>query len=327
MKVFLTGASGFVGSHVLDSLRAGHHEVSILLRRTSDTRFVSRHVSGVTVHFGSLDDLSVLRKAMSGVEAVIHCAGKTKALHSSEFYRINQAGTRNMVMAANACRESLRHLIYISSQAVSGPGVLTCPAEETGDPRPVSVYGHSKRLGEIEIGRHCRVPWTILRPAAVYGPRDTEFLPVFKKVKQRVMPLLSGAKRSLNMVYGPDVAAAVLSTLMNERAAGGTYHVAAEPPCTDEEFMQEIATQMRCRPLRLPIPRSALYLACVIQEFLSRASGRPNVLSRQKLPELLAPGWVCSTDRIRQDLGFTALTSLKEGVGRTLEWYQRKGWV
>ena len=327
MKVFLAGASGFVGSHVLDSLCAGHHEVSILLQRTSNTRFISRHVPGVTVRYGSLDDFPVLTQAMSGIEAVIHCAGKTKALHSSEFYRVNQAGTLNVVMAANACRESVRHLVYISSLAVSGPGVLGSPAEETGEPRPVSVYGQSKRLGEVEVRHHCRVPWTILRPAAVYGPRDTEFLALFQKVKWRLMPVISGAKRALNMVYGPDVAAAVLCSLMHERGRGGTYHVAAEPPCTDEEFMEEIAARLRRRPLRLPIPRSVLYLACVMQEILSRATGRPNLLSRQKLPELLAAGWVCSTDRIQQDLGFTAPTSLKEGVGLTVEWYRREGWL
>jgi len=327
MKVFLTGASGFVGSHVLEALLADRHEVSILLQRTSNTRFISRHLAAVTVHFGSLDDVPLLAKAMGGVEAVIHCAGKTKALHSSEFYRVNRAGTRNVVLAANACRESLRRLVYVSSQAVSGPGSLNRPAEETGDPHPVSVYGRSKWLGETEVRLHCRVPWTILRPAAVYGPRDTEFLPVFRKVKQRLMPLLSGARRPLHMVYGPDVAAAILCSLLQERGAGEAYHVAAEPPCTDEAFMEEIAAQLQIRPMRLRIPRSSLYLATVIQEILSRVTGRPNMLSRQKLPELLAPGWVCSTEKIRRDLGFTAPTSLREGVGRTLDWYRREGWL
>ncbi len=327
MKVFLTGASGFVGSHVLDALLFGHHEVSILLQRTSNTRFIFRHLAAVTVHIGSLDDVPLLAKAMSGVEAVIHCAGKTKALHSSEFYQVNRAGTRNVVMAANACGQSLRRLVHISSQAVSGPGDLSHPVEETGDPHPVSVYGRSKWLGETEVRLHCRVPWTILRPAAVYGPRDTEFLPIFQKVKQRLMPLPSGAKRSLNMIYGPDVAASVLCSMLHERGGGETYHVAGEPPCTDEEFMQEIAAQLQVRPMRLRIPRAGLYLASVIQEILSRATGRPNMLSRQKLPELLAPGWVCSTAGIRRDLGFEATTSLKEGVGRTIEWYRGEGWL
>jgi nucleoside-diphosphate-sugar epimerase len=327
MKIFLTGASGFVGSHVLDALLAGRHEVSILLQRTSNTRFISRHLPAVTVHYGSLDNVPLLTEAMTGVEAVIHCAGKTKALHSSDFYRVNQAGTRHVVTAANSCRESVRHLVYISSLAVSGPGVPGCPAEETGEQRPVSVYGRSKLLAEEEIRHHCRASWTILRPAAVYGPRDTELLAIFQKVKQRLMPLVSGARRSVHLVYAPDVAAAVLCSLLQERGVGGTYHVAADPPCTDEELMEEIAAQLGCRPLRLRIPRQGLYLAAAIQEILSLATGRPNMLSRQKLPELLAPGWVCSTEKIRKELGFSAPTSLKEGVSRTLEWYRGEGWL
>ena len=91
--------------------------------------------------------------------------------------------------------------------------------------------------------------------------------------------------------------------------------------------MQEIAAQLQCLPVRFRIPRSGLYLACVTQEIVSRMTGRPNILSRQKLPELLAPGWVCSTDRIRNDLGFTAPTSLREGITQTLDWYRREGWV
>jgi nucleoside-diphosphate-sugar epimerase len=327
MKVFLTGASGFVGSHVLDALIAGRHEVSILLRRTSNTAYISCHLPAVRVHYGSLGDIGVLKTALSGMETVVHCAGKIKALRPSDFYRVNQAGTRNVVMAANACRDSVRHLVYISSLAVSGPGTPGCLAEETAEPRPVSVYGRSKRLGEDEVRRHCSVPWTILRPSAVYGPRDTEFLPVFKKVKQRLMPLVSGAKRPLSMIYGPDLGSAVLCCLPQERSQGRIYHVASVPPCTDEEFMEEIASYLKVRPVRLRIPRAGLTLAAVIQEFLSRATGRPNILNRQKLPELLAPGWVCTTQRMRTDLGFAAPTSLREGVGLTIEWYRREGWL
>lgn len=327
MRIFLTGASGFVGSHVLDSLLDADHEVSILLRRTSHTRFISRHLAQVSVSYGSLGDPEVLKTAMTGCEAVVHCAGLIKALDASEFFRVNQSGTRRVVLAANASRESVRHLIYISSLAVSGPGVPGRPAEEDTQPRPVTVYGESKRLGEIEIRQGSRVPWTILRPAAVYGPRDEEFLPVFQNIKRRFMPLLSGAERCLNMIYGPDVAAAVLCSLAADQAAGKTYHLAGQPPCTDEEFMEEIAAQLQVRPVRLRIPRTGLYLAAAIQEILSRATGQPHMLSRQKLPELLASGWVCSTEKISKDLGFTAPTSLREGVSRTLEWYRREGWL
>jgi len=327
MRIFLTGASGFVGSHVLDSLLDAGHEVAVLLRRTSNTRFISRHLAQVSVHYGSLGDQKVLKTAMTGCDAAVHCAGLIKALDATEFFRVNQSGTRCVVLAANASRDSLRHLIYISSLAVSGPGVPGRPAEEDPEPRPVTVYGESKRLGEIEIRQGSRVPWTILRPAAVYGPRDQEFLPVFQNIKRRFMPLLSGAKRRLNMIYGPDVAAAVLCSLAADQAAGKTYHLAAQPPCTDEEFMEEIARSLDVRPFRVRIPRAGLYLACAIQEFKSTLTGRPSLLCRQKMPELLAPGWVCDTDKILRELGFAAPTSLKEGVARTAKWYQREGWL
>jgi nucleoside-diphosphate-sugar epimerase len=327
MNVFLTGANGFLGSHVLDLLRAGGHRVSILLRPGSDAGFIARHLPQLTVHTGGMDDRHSLATALTGAEVVIHCAGKTKALRASGFYRANHAGTRNLVGAVNARRDSVRHLIHISSQAVSGPGSEVRPVEETDTPRPVTVYGHSKLLGETSVRRHCRVPWSVLRPAAVYGPRDRAFLAVFRTLKRRVMPLTAGARRPVNLVYGPDVAAAALCCMLQAPAMGKVYHVAAEPPSSDEELMQEIAAQLGLRPLRLPIPRFGLYLACLSQDLISRATGRPNMLSRWKLPELLAPGWVCSTQRIRRDLGFTAPTSLARGVTRTLDWYRRKGWI
>jgi nucleoside-diphosphate-sugar epimerase len=140
------------------------------------------------------------------------------------------------------------------------------------------------------------------------------------------MPL-AGHRRAVNLVYGPDVAAAALLCAKQPQAMGNIYHVAAEPACSDLELMQEIAAQLGLRPLRLRIPRWGLYLSALTQEMRSRLTGRAHILSRQKLPELLAPGWVCSTARIRKDLGFTAPTALPEGVARALAWYRRKGWL
>jgi nucleoside-diphosphate-sugar epimerase len=327
MNILLTGANGFVGSHLLDRLRASHHNVSVLLQPTSNTRFIARHLPDITVHYGSVGDLPSLYKAMETVEAVIHCAGKTKALRPSEFYRINHDGTRNVVKAANDRHRSLRHLMVISSQAVSGPGSLQRPARESDTPHPVSVYGHSKLQGENEVRRHSRVPWTVLRPAAVYGPRDRDFLNVFIAVKRRIMPILGGGARPISLIYGPDVAAAAMACLACNRAVGRIYHVAAEPPCTDEELMREIAAQLQVRAVRIRIPRAALYLSCLLQELQSRLSGRAAILSFQKMPELLAPGWACSTARIREDLDYTAPTQLSAGVAQTLSWYHRKGWM
>jgi nucleoside-diphosphate-sugar epimerase len=327
MNVLLTGANGFVGSHILDELRETGLEVSILLRRTSATRFIERHVNdGITVHYGSLDDTAALAHAMEDAEAVVHCAGKTKALGEHEYNDVNKVGTQNIVRAA-AQNGKLRHFVFVSSLAVSGPGTPTQPARETDPPNPVTVYGKSKLAGEEAVTSQCPAPWTILRPAAVYGPRDRDFLPLFRAARRGIVPLPGGGRQVLSFVYGRDVAAAVNRCLGREEAFGKIYNIAAEPPCAATEFAQTLARAMGTRARTVSIPGPVLYIACVGQEWMSRWRRRTHALSRQKWAELRAPGWVCATDRIRQDLGFTAPTPLADGVTRTAAWYKRQGWL
>jgi len=327
MRALLTGGNGFVGSHILDILRASGYEVALLLRRTSNTDFISSHLSELRIHYGSLADTRSLEEAVRGARIVIHCAGKTKALYPSEFDVVNRDGTRNLVSAANNCRDTLRQLLLISSLAAGGPGVPDRPAREGDPPRPLSAYGRSKLAGEQEVTRRSEVPWTILRPAAVYGPRDGDFLSLFRTVQKRIMPMLDKGEKRFSLVHVSDLAEAVLRCLSRENALGKIYNIAAEPPCSTAELLGEIAAQMDVRPLRLPIPFPVLYAVCLARGLASRITRRPDILSRDKLAELRAPGWVCSTERIRSDLGFVAATTLREGVGRTLEWYRRQGWL
>ena len=327
MKVCLTGGNGFVGSHILDGLQKAGMKSVLLLRRTGDTRFIAHHLDHVEISYGSLGDLDALTTALHGAEAVIHCAGKTKVIRQSEYEKVNDAGTRHIVAAANTHADSIRHFIHISSLAVSGPGTITQPARENAPPQPVSAYGRSKLASETAVRKNCRMAWTILRPAAVYGPRDRDFFNVFKAVKLHLMPLFDSGHQPLSLAFAPDVAAAVLACLGREKACGKIYHVAATPPCSNEELLQEIATQMGVRPLRVILPRAVLCPLGGLQEVLARLSGRPGILSRDKVREIQAPGWVCATERIEKDLGFSAPTPLDKGVARTLEWYRRQGWL
>jgi nucleoside-diphosphate-sugar epimerase len=327
MKVCLTGGNGFVGSHILDGLQKAGMKSVVLLRRTGDTRFIARHLDHVDICYGSLGDLDALTTALHGAEAVVHCAGKTKVTRNSEYDEINDAGTQHIVAAVNSHARSIRHFIHISSLAVSGPGTMTQPARESAPPQPVSAYGRSKLAGETAVRKNCRVAWTILRPAAVYGPRDRDFLNVFKAVKLRLMPLFDGGHQPLSLAFAPDVATAVLACLGREKAYGKIYHVAATLPCSNQELLQEIAAQMVVRPWRVTLPRAVLYPLGGLQEVLARLTGRPSILSRDKVREILAPGWVCATEKIEDDLGFSAPTPLYQGVAQTLDWYRRQRWL
>jgi len=153
LKVLLTGASGFVGSHILDALRARDLPVVLLLRPTSDKQFISEHLPNIEVRTGSINDAESLNAALWDITHVIHCAGCTKARKNAEFYIINQLGTRNVVAAANARGEQVQRLLHISSLAVSGPATPVKPACESNPPNPLSAYGKSKRLAEDEVVR------------------------------------------------------------------------------------------------------------------------------------------------------------------------------
>jgi nucleoside-diphosphate-sugar epimerase len=327
MKVLLTGANGFVGSHILDQLCAAGHPVRLLLRKTGRTQFIAGRLPGAEVRYGSLADPGAVQEAVRGADCVIHCAGKTKAVRAAEYDAVNLEGTRNVVRAVNAEKGAVKHLVHISSLAANHPAGADAPALETDAPRPVSEYGRSKLRAEELVRESCEAPFTILRPSAVYGPRDADFLPVFRAVKRHVIPLIGGGRMPLSLVYVGDVASAALRCLGNPRAYRKTYHVASPAPCATRDFLREIAAVMNVRAVPVFIPFALLYPVALGRELLARVTGRPNILSRQKLREMKAPGWVCSTELIRRDLQFTAGVSLREGISRTITWYEQNGWL
>ncbi|MFW6188882.1 MAG: NAD-dependent epimerase/dehydratase family protein [Planctomycetota bacterium] len=327
MRVLITGGNGFVGSHLLEGLLKHGHRLTVLLRETSDTRFIEHRLPEVRVEYGELREPQSLHRPLKGAEAVVHCAAKTKAVQRRDYYAVNETGTANMVAACNEAAPGLRHFVLISSLAVSGPGTLDEPAREDDEPRPVTDYGRSKLLAERCVRRDCRAPWTVLRPAAVYGPRDRDFFLAFKGVRGGLVPLLGGGGKALSLVFVADVVGGVLAALGREDAFGGTYHLAHPEPVTQEQFLGTIARQMGVRPLYLPLPTPMLYVVCLSSELRARLTRSPSILNLQKVPEYTAGGWVCSTERARRELGFVARVPVEEGVARTLRWYRSQGWL
>jgi len=327
VRVLLTGANGFIGSHILQELVRDGFEAAVLLRTTSDTRFIEGELSRVRVHYGELMSRASLREAVQDAEVLIHCAGKTRALRPSDYYAVNDVGTRNLVAACNRHGRALKQLVVVSSLAASGPGTLGSPATEQGRPRPVSAYGRSKLLGERRVRARCRVPYTILRPAAVYGPRDRDFHLAFQTVRRGVAPLVNGGRQRFSLVYVGDVVQGVMSVLGRPEAYGKTYHLAHPRPWSQREFLLLAARMMHIRPVSFFLPQVALYPVYLGQELVARLTCRPSIMNLQRLPEYGVPGWVCSTERAARELGFVAATPLPIGLRRTLDWYMQKGWL
>jgi len=327
MKVLLTGANGFVGSHVLDRLIQQQISVVALLRPTSDRALIAEQLRRVQVRMGGMDQPASLDAALEGITHVIHCAGATKALDSAGFYAVNQLGTRQLVEAVNRRGSQIQRFVHISSLAAAGPATADHPKHESDEPQPVSDYGRSKLAAEQEVVKGCKVDWTILRPPAVYGPRDREFLRLFKAAKCHVLPRFGGGRQQLSLVFVSDLAAAVVSALMHPNASREIFHAGSPERVTAEELARCVAAELDCWTLPLPLPNVILWLACQWAQLVSGITGRANVLSAQKFAELKAPGWVCDVSKLKGELGYDCRTSLREGIGKTRNWYREQGWL
>ena len=263
---------------------------------------------------------------MTGITHVIHCAGATRASRVSGFYDVNQGGTRNVVAAVNGQEGRVQRFVHISSLAAAGPAVRETPAREDDPPHPVSEYGRSKLAGELEVRNHCRAEYVILRPSAVYGPRDGEFLRLFKAVRNHLLPKPSGAQ-ALSLVFVKDLAETVVTCILHPAAAGKTYFVASREVVTARSMGEDIAAQMKVWTVPLPLPTALLWPICLAQEVMSRLTGKPSVVSLQKFAELRAPGWVCDPSRLERETGYACATTLKPGVAAALAWYRQQHWL
>jgi nucleoside-diphosphate-sugar epimerase len=298
---------------------------ALLLRPESSRRFIAPQLSGIELRTGSIDDPGSLQRAMADITHVIHCAGATRASRIAGFYEVNQAGTRTVVNAVNQ-QGRIQRLVHISSLAAAGPAQPENPAREQDPPRPVSEYGKSKLAGELEVRDHCRAEHVILRPSAVYGPRDAEFLRLFQAAKCHLLAKLGGGQ-ALSLVFVRDLAEAVVTCLDHPAAAGKTYFVAGREVVTARRMAEEVAAQMNVWTLPLPVPLALVWLMCLAQEIRTRLTGKPNVLSIQKFAELRAPGWVCDPTLLERDTGCVCPTTLKTGVAETLSWYREQHWL
>jgi len=299
----------------------------VLLRKSSNRRFIESHLQQVEFCEGAIGEPASLARAMDGVTHVIHSAGATRASRDAEFYEINQDGTRNVVEAANLHRGKISRFIHISSLAASHPAPAAAPAREEDASAPVSEYGKSKLGAEKAVLQECRVPFTILRPPAVYGPRDDGFLTLFLTVRRHFVPRFTGGIESLSMIFAKDLAEGTVSCLTHPAAEGRIYFIAPLQAVTVHGFCREIARQLNVWTLPLWLPVPVLWPVCVVTELVCRLMGKASLLNRQKYGELRVPGWVCDATRLRNEIGFVASTPLSDGIQQTIAWYRGSGWL
>ncbi|MGB6362848.1 MAG: NAD(P)-dependent oxidoreductase [Thermoanaerobaculia bacterium] len=322
MRVLVTGGTGFIGAHLVETLVDRGDEVTALVRSPHKaTRLVEL---GVRTVRGDLEDLPALEQACEGQDVVYHLAGLVRARNQAEFLRINQGGTRNLLVAAQ--RQGSPRFIQLSSMAAGGPSAPGRPHTGEETPRPISAYGRSKLAGERVVSEG-ELPWTILRPPLVYGPGDTEILRAFKAAALLgLAPTLGSGEQELSALFAPDLADALVAAGSGE-TEGKTYPVCHPEIFTSREMARAVGEAVGRSVRIVNIPAAVTRGLLTVIGVSARAVGRPTLLDSSKADELLAPAWTGDPGAFTRDTGWQATHDLQDGLGRTVAWYREQGWL
>lgn len=327
MKVLVTGGSGFLGSHVVEQLAAAGHTVVALVRKSSNRKFLAT-LKNVELAEGSIEDRASIDRAMKDVDAVVHSAGLVKARTEAEFFECNTQGTVNLLESAIAHAPKLRRFVHVSSLEACGPSLDGLPVPLAQE-QPVTAYGRSKLAAEKEVvSRKDALPVVVLRPAAIYGPRDVEILEAFKAARKRQYPVIGDGSMLGCYTYGPDCARACLRAIEADIPSGSIYFVDDGEPLPMARAMGELLHEaLGTSPLlRFGVPFPVLRLASAGVETYGKVRGKAVMLTREKV-KMLSHHWVCESQKTRDDLAWSPEVSLSEGFRRTARWYQDNGWL
>jgi len=321
---FLTGGTGFVGSHLAEELLARGYRVRALARGAP------KWLAGLDVDLvrGDLHTADALRAGASGADLVFHVAGLTRARTQEELDRANVGGTVAVLDAVREAAPAVRRVLVTSSLAAVGPspveGGRPRPLVESDPLRPVSRYGLSKARMEGAVAeRYGDLPVTVVRPPAVYGPREADVYTMIRAAaRQRVFPIVGrGRTPQLSLVHVRDLVRGMADAAESEGAAGETFFVSSEAYYAWAEVRNAVLAALGHGALRLNVPVGLVAPVGAAVEGLAGLVGRYPALNREKAREA-REAWLCSVEKARAGFGYRQAIPLAEGMAETVAWYR-----
>ena len=321
MKALVTGATGFIGSNLVNELVTREFEVTCLIRKTSDLRWLKD--LDVSFVYGDCNNKDSLKQLPSDFDYIFHLAGLTKAKREEDFFVTNVNGTENLLGSLSRNPSGIKRFIYMSSLAAAGPSRDGTPLDETAPPRPVSAYGKSKLEGErVAVGYKDKLPVSVIRPPAVYGPRDRDFFLFYRMIKRGFYPYWGKCYYSL--LYVDDLVHGMIAAAESGEAEGKTYFLTDSRIYSNEEIVYEIMEAMGTRALRIGIPASVMKLLAKVSGKLADGA---SIINLDKLREIKHNHWTCDAKKAELEFGFIPRVTIKEGIKWTADWYKIHKWL
>jgi nucleoside-diphosphate-sugar epimerase len=331
MKVLVTGASGFLGGHVAERLSQRGDSVRAMVRSTSNRKHLEK-LPNVELFEGAVEEVERVREAVDGVDAIVHTAALVKARNPDEFFAVNVGGTSNLVQAARSGARgrptTVKRFVFISSLEACGPSADGAPVPADQE-SPVTAYGRSKLAAEkVVLSAKDDLPVVILRPGAIYGPRDGEILEMFKSIKRGLLPLVDGGQAKGVWIYATDCADACLRAIDANVTSGQTFFVDDGCGAIDQKglFAEAERALGRRAIVRANLPVPVLMTVARGVEVFGRLTNRAMMLTRDKA-NMLLQHWVCSSEETRRALGWEPKVARTEGMDRAVAWYRENGWL
>jgi nucleoside-diphosphate-sugar epimerase len=322
LTLFLSGGTGFVGSHVAREFLARGWSVRALVRRPERAGLLP---DGVETVRGDVNDAAGYRRHLTGCAAVIHCAGATRGRSLADFRRVNVGGTEALVKATSeACPEAM--FVHVSSQAAAGPARTGVPVQESDPPEPVSWYGRSKLESELAVARHCRGRWCVVRPSIVYGGGDPGLLPMFTMVARGVAPLLAGGHCRVQLLAVEDLARMLFAAAQRPDLHGRRAFAAGDTVAMGE-LVREVAALRTPRARTVAVPAVALRCLGLIAWLGEGLTRTASPFNRDKVREILQTDWLCEPEPFLRDLQIRPTTRWQDGIRRACRWYVEARWV
>jgi len=327
-KLLVTGSSGFIGGFIVEEALKRNYSVHAAVRKSSNKQYLQdKRIIFQEVNFENEDKLRSLL-ATEQYDYIVHNAGVTKAADEATYFKINAGYTRKFIKILHEENVLPRKFVYMSSMASFGPADFQASGivDHNSTPHPVTQYGRSKLQAEQFISSFSKLPYIILRPTAVFGPREKDFLSLYKSMQRGLEIYLGDKNQTLTFIYVKDLIDLIFKALASDVSRKG-YFVSDGNTYASEEYNSLLSKALAKKTTKFVLPLILVKLIAVGSELASKLNGQYPILNRDKLNELRAKNWTCDTTPQEKDLGFVSKFSLEQAIEETISWNKEKGYL